>query len=193
MPEEVEFETEDVHETVHEAIEREGSWLLKAIALTTALLATLAALAALKAGATVNEALMLKAEASRLQAEAADQWGYYQAKGIKAAVQEASRASWLALGKEPPVEFKSAATRYGGEQREIEKIARRKERERDAKSTEGDQLFDQHHRYAISVAIFQVAIALGAVAALTRIQLVWFGSLILGLASTALLLATWIQ
>jgi len=34
--------------------------LLKAIALTTALLATLGAVAALKAGATVNEALMLK-------------------------------------------------------------------------------------------------------------------------------------
>lgn len=193
MPEEVEVEAEDLHETVHEAIEREGNWLLKAIALTTALLATLAALAALKAGSTVNEALMLKAEASRLQAEAMDQWAYYQAKGIKAAVQEASRTAWLALGKEPPVEFKSAATRYGAEQREIEKIARQKERERDGKSGEGDQLFNQHHRYAISVAIFQVAIALGAVAALTRMNLVWFGSLVLGLTATALLLATWMQ
>ena len=39
---------------------------------------------------------MLKTEAARLQAEAAGQWTYYQTKGIKAAVQEASRAAWLA-------------------------------------------------------------------------------------------------
>ena len=193
MPDEVEVETEDVHETVHEAIEREGSWLLKAIALTTALFATVAAIAALRASATVNEALMLKAEATRLQAEAADQWSYYQAKGIKAAVQEASRAAWLANGKEPPADFKAAANRYGEEQRAIEKIARQKERERDAKSAEGDQLFELHHRYAITVAIFQMAIALGAVAALTRLRLLWVGSLILGLSSTALLLAAWFQ
>ena len=55
MPEELEVETENVHETVHESIEREGNWLLKSIALTTALLASLAAVAALRAGATVNE------------------------------------------------------------------------------------------------------------------------------------------
>jgi hypothetical protein len=191
VPEEMEVETQDIHETVHEAIEREGSWLLKAIALTTALLATLAAVAALKASATVNEALMLKTEAGKLQAEAADQWAYYQAKGIKAAVQEASRAAWLAMGKEPPPDFKVAARRYEGEQREIEKIARQKERERDTKSAEGDHLFDVHHRYAVSVAIFQVAIALGAVAALTRLKPVWMGSLVLGVASTAVLIATW--
>ena len=173
MPEEMEVETEKVDEIVHEAIEREGARLLRAIALTTALLATLAAVAALRAGATVNEALMVKAEATRLQAEAADQWAYYQAKAIKAAVQEASRAAWLAVGKEPPAKFEAAIKKYGEEQREIEKIARQKEHERDMKSIEGDQLFNQHHRYAISVAIFQVAIALGAVR-LSR-DYGWFG------------------
>ena len=193
MPEEIEVETETVHETVDEAIEREGNWLLKAIALTTALLAILATIAALRTAATVNEALMLKAEATRLQAQASDQWAYYQAKGIKAAVQEASRTAWLAIGKEPPADFKEAVKRYGDEQREIEKIARQKEHDRDEKSAEGDQLFDQHHQYAISVAIFQVAIALGAVAALTRMRPLWIGSVVLGLSSTALLLATWLR
>jgi hypothetical protein len=193
VPEEMEVDTENIHETVHEAIERESDWLLKAIALTTAFLATLAAVAALRAGATVNEALMLKSEATRFQAEAADQWAYYQAKGIKAAVQEASRTAWLAAGKEPPANFEATIKKYGDEQREIEKIAREKERERNAKSSEGDRLFNQHHRLAISVAIFQMAIALGAVAALTRLRLVWIGSLVLGFCSTAVLIATWFQ
>src|SRR5215475_15585406 len=120
MPEEMEAQTESVHETVNESVERKDDWLLKAIALTTALLAILATIAALRAAATVNEALMLKAEATRHQAEASDQWAYYQAKGIKAAVQEASRTAWLALAKAPPVEFEQAAARYAREQEDIQ-------------------------------------------------------------------------
>ena len=193
MPEEPEVEIEKVDEAVHEAIEREGGRLVKAIAMTTALLATLAAFAALLAGATVNEALALKTEAARLQSEAADQWAYYQAKGIKAAVQEASRAAWFAIGKEPPANFEAAVKRYAMEQEEIQKAAREREHERDAKSAEADHLFHRHHGFAISVAIFQVAITLGAVAALTRIRWIWIGSLVLGLAGTGLLLSAWLR
>ena len=42
------------------------------------------------------------------------------------------------------------------------------ERERDEKSKEADQLLVRHHGFANAVALFQIAIALGAVAALTR-------------------------
>ena len=38
----------------------------------------------------------------------------------------------------------------------------------------------RHHAFANAVALIQVAIALGAVAALTRMQLVWWGSVVLG-------------
>ena len=60
MPEEVEIESERIDEQIKEQLEREGGSLLKAIALTTALFAALAAVAALRAGGTVNEALVLK-------------------------------------------------------------------------------------------------------------------------------------
>jgi uncharacterized protein DUF4337 len=186
MPEGPEVDTDKLHETIHEELEREGSGLLRGIALTTALLAALAAIAALQAGATVNEALVLKTEATRLQAEASDQWAYYQAKGIKGAVQEAARAGWLANGKTPPAELAQAAKRYAAEQGEIQKEARAKEHERDAKSTEADHLLHRHHGFANSVAIFQVAIALGAVAALTRNRLIWVGSLVLGVAGAVI-------
>ncbi len=87
MPEDVEIETENLREAIHEEMEREGGSLLKTIAVTTAIFAAIAAVAALRAGGTANEALMLQTEATRLQAEASDQWAYYQAKGIKSAVQ----------------------------------------------------------------------------------------------------------
>ncbi len=182
MPEAPEADSERLHEAIHEELEKEGGDFLRAVALTTAVLAALAAVAALRAGATVNQALVLKTEATRLQAEASDQWAYYQAKGVKAAVQEATRASWLAIGKEPPPDHADRARRYAAEQQAIAEAAREKEKERDARSREADHLLHQHHRFAAAVAFFQVAIAVGAVAALTRQRLVWLGSLAIGAA-----------
>lgn len=189
MPEGPEVETERLTEAIHEEVEKEGGRFLRVIALSTAIFAALAAIAALRAGATVNGALVLKTEATRLQAEASDQWAYYQAKGIKSAVAEASRAAWLAIGREAPAEYAASEKRYKAEQDEISGKAREKEKERDAKSEEADHLLHHHHRFASAVALFQVSIALGAVAALTRSRAVWGGSLLMGLAGTALFVA----
>ncbi len=180
MPEGPEIETENLHEAIKEELEREGGSFLKLISVTTAILAVLAAIASLQAGATVNMALVLKTEATRLQSEASDQWAYYQAKGIKAAVQESSRTAWLAIGKEPPAAYEAKMHRYIEEQKEIQDKAREKERERDERLRESDHLLHKHHGFASAVALFQVSIALGAVAALTRYRLVWFASLIAG-------------
>jgi hypothetical protein len=187
MPEGPEVDTDRLTDQIHEEVEREGGGLLRTIALTTALFAALAAIAALRAGASVNEALVLKTEATRLQGEASDQWTYYQAKGLKAAVAEGSRTAWLAAGKEPPAEYGANEARYKTEQEEIAKKAREKEKERDEKSSEADHLIHRHHGFANSVALFQVSIALGAIAALTRARAVWIGSLLLGGAGTVLL------
>ena len=189
MPEGPELETEKLHEAIKEELEHEGGAFLKQIALTTAILAVLAAIASLKAGATVNTALVLKTEAARLQSEASDQWAYYQAKGIKAAVQEASRTPWLAIGKEPPVQYGEKQKRYGEEQAEIQDKAREKEHERDEKLKESDHLLHKHHGFASAVALFQVSIALGAVAALTRSRLVWIGSMLTG--GVGIVFLTW--
>lgn len=187
MPEGPELETDKLQETIAEP--PAGS-LLRNIALTTAMLAALGAVAALRAGGTVNEALVLKTEAGRLQAEASDQWAYYQAKGVKANVQETSRAVWLAAGKTPPASLEQSIQRYTMEQEEIEQAAREKERERDDKSKEADQLLAHHHQFANSVAFIQVSIALGAVAALTRNRWMWLGSMALGVIGASVFTVT---
>jgi hypothetical protein len=187
MPEGPEIETEGLRETIHEP--PSGS-LLRNIALTTALFAAIGAVSALRAGGSVNEALVLKTEAARLQAEASDQWAYYQAKGIKGAVQESLRTTWTAAGKAVPPDVEKKIEQYAADQKEIDKAAREKERERDAKSAEADQLMERHHRYANSVALIQVSIALSAVAALTRQRLIWVCSVALGLAGAALFTLT---
>src|SRR5438045_2406744 len=170
-------------------MERDGGGLLRGIALTTALHAALAAVASLLAGSTVNEALVLKTEATRLQAEASDQWAYYQAKGIKLAIQEASAESWRAAGKPAPPSFAARVRQYAAEQAAIRAAAEARERDRDRKSAEADHLMHRHHGFANAVALYQVAIALGAIAALTRMRAMWIGSMIVGAAGLALFLA----
>ena len=190
MPEQPEIDTDNLRETIHEP---PAGTLLRNIALTTAIWAALGAVAALRAGGTVNEALVLKTEAGRLQAEASDQWAYYQAKGIKSSVQETSRAVYLAAGKTPPDSVEQTIQRYAAEQKAIEQAARDKEHERDEKSKEADRLLAHHHQFANSVAFIQVAIALGAVGALTRYRLIWFASMLLGVAGAGIFIMTFLR
>lgn len=190
MPEEAEIDLDKVRETIDEEIDRKGGSMLRWISLSTAVLAALAAVASLRAGASVNEALLLKTEATQLQAEASDVWAFYQAKGIKGAIARADADAWSAAGRTPPAEMAASAARYGIEQDSLRAVAVAKENERDVRNRKADLLLEQHHRFAYAVAFFQIAIALGAVAALTRVRLVWLGSLALGAAGLALFVSS---
>src|SRR2546426_6966252 len=102
MPETPEVETDKLREAVQEELGREGGPFLRRIALTTAVLAAIAAIAALKAGSTANEAMVLKNQAARLQAAASGQWTDYPAKGIQLAVAQGPEAPWARQGRRPP-------------------------------------------------------------------------------------------
>src|SRR5438034_5565392 len=83
--EEAEVPLEHLQEHVHRSAEHSGAAWISWVALSTAILAVLAAIAGLLSGKHVNEAMMNQIEAS-------DQWSYYQAKSIKAAVLDAKIA-----------------------------------------------------------------------------------------------------
>lgn len=168
MPEDIEIDTDKLRETIDSEIEKSDSGLLRLVALSTAILAAVTAIVSLHAGSTINEALVLKSEATALQARASDQWAYYQAKGIKSAIATGAATAFAAAGRPAPDSLRGQAARYIKEQAAIQADARKLEGERDAKSVEADHLLHEHHRYAFAVALLQVAIALGAVAALTR-------------------------
>ena len=185
MPEGREVETDKLHEAINEELERNGGSFLRSIAMSTTVLAAIAAIAALHAGATANEVLALKTDATRLQAQASDEWSFYHAKGIKSAVAGAAETSWIASGAVAPASYGERSKRYQDEQKEIKQKAEDLEKERDEKGKEADELLHRHHGFANAVALFQVAIALGALAALTRVRLVWYASLGLGAAGIA--------
>lgn len=188
MPEEIEVDTDKLHEAIHEEVEKEGGTLLRTIALSTALFAALAAVASLQAGSTVNEALALKTEATQMQTQASDQWAYYQAKGIKAVVLQAQKDLLASLDRPVPPDVDKNLARYNDEQRQAQDKAQEFERRRDENGVEADHLIHRHHFFANAVALLQVAIALGAVAALTRKRLAWLGSMALGIAGACVFL-----
>ena len=186
MPEGPEVDLDSIQERVSEEVERETSGFIRIVALTTALLAALAAIASLQAGATVNEALLLKTESTQLQSRASDQWAYYQAKGIKEAVARSSMNAWTVAGHPVPLALQAAADKYATQQADITVEAQKLEKERDSRSVEADHLLHRHHGFANAVALFQVAIALGAITALTRSKPVFLGAIGLGVAGLVL-------
>ena len=160
--EEAEAPLETVHEHFHHSAEHSAERWISWVALSTAVLAVLAAIAGLLSGQRANEAMVS-------QIDAADQWAYYQAKGIKAAVLDAK----LTLSGKPNEEDLAKVERYQEEQNEIQNEAKAKEKE--AKIN-----FQQHETFARGVTMFQIAIAVAAISALTVKRRFWIVSLVFG-------------
>ena len=161
--EEAEVPLEDLQEHIHHSAEHGGEAWISWVALSTAVLAVLAAISGLLSGGHANEAMMS-------QIEAADHWAFYQAKGIKAAVLDAK----MSLSGTVNEQDHAKAERYQEEQNEIQKEAK-------AKESEAKQNFHQHEVFARSVTMFQIAIAIAAISALTRKRRFWMVSLLFGL------------
>jgi hypothetical protein len=116
-------------------------------------------------------------EAMMDQIEASDQWNYYQAKSIKASVLDA-KMSLAAVADEKDRE---KAARYEEEQSKIQSEAEHKQLE--AKSN-----FHQHEVFARGVTMFQIAIAIAAISALTKKRRFWMVSLFFGAAGCVFLI-----
>ena len=140
-------------------------WIL-GVALSSAIFAALAAVASLMAGHHINEALI-----SQLQAS--DQWAFYQAKSIKAGVLTAKIDTIKALGKEPLEKDVEKAADYTKDQDEIKEKATEFEHER-------THHIEHHEGLAKSVTMFQVCIAIAAIAVLTGRRRFWWVSLVFG-------------
>ena len=190
MPEEIEIPTEHLHEEIEEgAEERKERWTLY-LALSTAFMAVLAAFAGLMAGHHAHEARVVRMKAS-------DQWNFYQAKNLKQEIAVNTDAILKAIG---PVKTAGAAAttakvaagaaataaessaavvdhgqdiaRYDKEKAEIKKQA------------EEDELVSEAHLarhvpLSRAVTAFQIAIAISAIAVLTRRKMLWYAGLVL--------------
>ncbi len=199
MPDEIDVPLEDAQDKIselhehrhgahaqakaHEA-ERRGS--PPYVAVTTALLAVIAAVGALQSGLLVNEALLQKNEQIGRLTQASDQWNYYQAEGLKSLIYRTA-AQRLPPASPAAQDDAAQAGRYLAKQDAIKADAERLAGESERADGAAGRCLEQHHIFAFSVSLCQIAIALSAVAALTHRRRVWLFGLAAGVAGTILL------
>lgn len=143
------------------------------LSLQTAVIAVFAAVASLESGGNSNEAILAKNEAILYQSQASDQWAYYQAKGVKESLAANQAVIMGATSPTLSAKFNAEAARYKVEQTEIQSAARELEAKVKESNERAEKLLEHHHRFAIAVTLFQIAIALSAIAALTRRKELW--------------------
>lgn len=161
--EEAEIPTEHLQEEIHHHAKNGAQSWIMGVALTSALLAVLAAVSALLSGHHANEAMIEQMKAS-------DAWAYYQAKGIKAAVLGSKIDLRLALKQPVAPKDEEKLGQYEEEQSKISGEAK----ELEASSRHHLQI---HQSFAAAVTLFQVAIGIAAIAALTRKRRFWLVSM----------------
>ena len=165
--EELEDPTESLHEHIHESAhhaqaEGKNTWVIF-VALTTAIIAVFSAITSLLAAYHADESMLSQIHAS-------DQWAYYQAKGIKTEVLASEVKMLKAFGK--PVDTADVAKikENKKQQQEISKVAKEAEEE-------SHKHVESHNILARSVTLFQISIAISAIAILVKKRIFWFVSL----------------
>jgi hypothetical protein len=170
MPEDIEVETDKLREQVDEAREeheRSAPWV-RYVGLGAAFFAVIAAVAALRSGDLINEALIAQIKAS-------DTWNEYQASREKQHI--------YTVGADQSADRGGKSSRVAAYHAEIAKeVAKQKPLAETARKLEEESAAEvrRHHAFEYAVGLLQVAIALGAVAALARSKFAWYVSLAAG-------------
>ena len=178
-----EYDVPSPHEhEVEKQIEKEQSNLNQKIALMTAILSTIGALISYQSGRWQTEAMFLKNQSILKQAEASDQWGFYQAKSTKEHIAEATAA--LAMEPEVKNRFLAERDKENQEKGVVQAKAKKLEEESRNLGHESEEKLKPHERFAIALTFIQISIALAAITVLTKRKwLVWgaLGSAAIGI------------
>jgi hypothetical protein len=131
----------------------------------TAIFATIGALFGYMGGATQNDALLFKNEATIRKTDASDQWNFYQAKSSKQNLAELGAT--LTTG-EQSAKYLAEVERYKKEKDEIKAGAEKFEKQSKDAELQSEASMHVHHRWAQATTLIQIAIALAAITILTR-------------------------
>jgi len=153
------------HELEHASSHGAKDGFAGRIAVTTAILATLGALFAYEGGATQAAAMLYKNDAAIKKTEASNQWNFYQAKSSK---QNLAELGATLTSGERSEQYRKDVERYKSEKAEIQHKAEALEAEAKVWDARSAEQMHHHHRWAQATTLLQVAIALSAIALLTR-------------------------
>jgi hypothetical protein len=177
---EEDLETSELKEKIDEHVEHathgeHGSpkWT-RYLSVSTALVAVFAAIASLMSGSNSNEAILEKSQAMLNQSLASDQWAFYQAKSVKSAIATGQAQMVAETKPDAAATLAKEAARYTAEGEKIKAEAIELEARVKENNALSQELMERHHKFAITVTLLQIAIALSAIAALTRRRPMWY-------------------
>ncbi len=169
--------------------ERRESWT-KYTSMSLVAIAVLTALATQWAGKFSGRAMTNLNEATFKQAQASDQWSYYQAKSIKQNLYEALRES--APKEAPPAfagvsleAFNAKVGKYEADKAKILEEARGLEKARDDARAGALAAGARSAGMSLAIILLQVAIALASICLMTKKRPLWYVSLGLTLVAAA--------
>ena len=168
----------DAHKAIAEANERHeragGGDLTHAskpharfVPLAAALLAVVAAIASLLSNKSGTEAMALKNQAIFLRTEAADSYNFYESKSIKQHLYEALEDANPTMPSNVHEKLAAVANRQRSEKKPILEKARRQEDQAKIASERSERYAHAHEVMEGGVTLFEVAIAIVSIAALT--------------------------
>ncbi len=143
------------------------------IAMFTAIIATVGAMFSYMGGATQANAGLFKNNSAIKKTEASNQWNYFQSKSTKQSLAELARD--MSAREDEKTKYQSKIDRYEKEKNEIKVVAEKLEAESNDWDKKSDEQLHQHHRWAQSTTALQVAIALAAIALLTKKKWLEYG------------------
>ena len=146
------------------------------LAVATAIIATIGAIFAYMGGLKQVNAGLYKNEAAIKKTEAANQWAYYQAKNNRQNIAEIA----VDLAPENRKEYyKGEAARYRAEKAEIQKKAEELEKETTVWDERSEHELQEHERWQQATTALQIAIAMAAIALLTKSRRLQYGVYVL--------------
>lgn len=150
-----------VHHDHHHA----SGGLGQRVALFTALLAALGAVLGYQSNRLMDEVLLQKNDAVLLKAHATDQWNYYQAVSTKLHLMELAK---VLSSADKQQQFETSIIKYKKQKADIKVVADKYE-SASAKANEDVARLDApHNLLAMAMIMFQIAVALASITALTQ-------------------------
>ena len=170
------YEVPSPHEhAVEEAGQENKQGFAQKIALMTAVLATVGALVSYQSGSAQNEAMFLKNQSILKQAEASDQWAFFQAKSVKSHIDDAMAT--LSIEPEIKARFVADKAKAEAEKAAIQIEAQKLQDESRQLGLESAAKLRPHERLALALSALQIAIALAAITVLTQRKWLLWGSI----------------
>jgi hypothetical protein len=167
--------------------EKRDGWT-KYVSLTMVCIAVLAAVATLKGGGFSTRSLKQMNEATFNQAEASDQWSFFEARSIKENLYEielehltaAPVPDAAAVGR-----IKDKIAKYEKDKADITALAKKYEAARDDARKAAASAAEHSRQMGLSITFFQIAIALGATCLIVKKKPLWIVSSVFGALATA--------